>query len=71
MNRYTFFAKTRNQRRKRKSRRASKRSSRRARGGGWGYNIPNNAVVGRTNDEGVQIFKTMKEVRNEKESGPL
>ena len=60
---YKHFLQTRNRRRKnRKSRRAAKRS-RRQRGGSWAYRIPDEAVVGRTSDEGVQGFKTMEEVR--------
>jgi len=76
------YAKTRNQRKNaRKSRRASKRSRRRRsmrgsslrklRGGGegglWAYHIPDEAVVGRTSDEGVEGFKTMMEVREERD----
>ena len=68
------FLQTRNRRKtKGKSRRASKRSRRirrnsrrsKQRGGSWAYRIPDEAVVGRTSDEGVEGFKTMKEVREE------
>jgi hypothetical protein len=82
---YNRFLQTRNRRRLRsKSRRATKRfrrfrgssRSRRSRrqlgggqGGSWTYRIPDEAVVGRTSDEGVQGFKTMEEVRQENEEG--
>ena len=38
-------------------------------GGLWSYRLPDEAVVGRTSDEGVQGFKTMEEVRQENEEG--
>jgi len=38
-------------------------------GGLWAYHIPDEAVVGRTSDEGVEGFKTMKEVREEYTEG--
>jgi hypothetical protein len=38
-------------------------------GGLWTYRIPDEAVVGRTSDEGVQGFKSMEEVRQENEQG--
>jgi hypothetical protein len=46
-------------------------SLRKLRGGGegglWAYHIPDEAVVGRTSDEGVEGFKTMMEVREERD----
>ena len=72
MSKYGKYTKTRNQRRKsRKTRRASKRSRRfrHQRGGSWAYRIPDEAVVGRTSDEGVDGFKTMEEVREERNEG--
>jgi len=75
MNARKFFRMTRNRRRgQHKTRRASKRSrrtisrSRKQRGGDYGFHIPPSAVVGRTNEEGVQEFKRMKEVLDEKET---
>ena len=75
MNRQQFFRMTRNKRRRnRKSRRASKRSrpvfahTRRLgqKGGDWGFHISPSAIVGRTNEEGVQGFKPMSDVLEEK-----
>ena len=79
MNKLHFFRTVKNRRRiNRKSRRASKRSRRRSRtrrvgqrGGDWAFHIDPRAIVGRKNEEGVEGFKTMKEVLEEKETGTL
>ena len=86
MSRKTYFLHTRNKRhtRSKKSRRISKRSRsslykhlskknkvRRQHGGGYEYRIPDEAVVGYKTDEGVEVFKTMSEIRKEKENGLL
>jgi hypothetical protein len=70
----------RNRRNQRNSRRSSKRSrrfftrcrrNRTQRGGGWGYRIPDTAVVGYKNEEGVEGFETMKEKREKVENDSL
>jgi hypothetical protein len=35
-------------------------------GGDWGFHISPSAIVGRTNEEGVQGFKPMSDVLEEK-----
>jgi hypothetical protein len=83
VNRKTYFLHTRNKRhtKSHKSRRISKRSrssfykhhsrKNKQRGGGYEYHIPDEAVVGYKTDEGVEVFKTMSEIRKEKENGPV
>jgi len=70
----------RNRRNERKSRRSSKRSrrsftrcrrNRTQKGGGLEYRIPDNAVVGYKNEEGVEGFETMKEKREKVERDSL
>jgi len=59
---------TRTTRTYRVSKRFFTRRTRIQKGGGWGFQIPDTAVVGDKNEEGVERFITMKEKREKKET---